>query len=285
MNILSGSPNEDFPLSIRSGHLLLAITEEKERKGLTELIARLALKGSFYFLAGGEWVPCQDDLRVSIGRHTRDMDAILDNPHLTRPTTCLQLVDLIAGMDGKAEPLLILDLFHLFYNPDIDILHRMRLLRQCSQHLQRIKLSRPVIIFIQQMPHHEYEMFFPIISLIANETVVLGRDALLQTLLPEAFMGRDLPSSRALAEKLRTKMHAVAKVVQPGDRLIINKLGEWILKHSVAIANATDLSPMEAALTLIALEEHKRIDGLFNDVEVWMRELERKIEESIPVNE
>ena len=95
-------------------------------------------------------------------------------------------------------------------------------------------------------------------------------------------MGRDLPSSKALAEKLKAKINAVANVIQPGDRLIINKFGEWILKHSVAIANATDLSPMEAALALIVLEEHKRIDRLSNDLEGWMRELEKKIDETTP---
>jgi hypothetical protein len=66
----------------------------------------------------------------------------------------------------------------------------------------------------------------------------------------------------------------------------MKKFGEWIKENSVAIANATDLSPMEAALTMIALAEHKRIDRLTNDVEGWMRELEKKIEKAHPaVNE
>ncbi len=276
--------HESIPLPIRTNYLLLAITEGKERDGLTELIARSALKGSFYFIAGGEWVPDQDDLRTSIGRHTTDIDRVLDNPHLTRPTTCLQLLDLIANVDSKPEPLLILDFLHLFYNVDIVISRRMQMVEQCCEHLQRIKLFRPVVIFLQQASRDEYDLFFPMIASIANETVELGRDSLLQTLLPEVSMGKDLKSSRAMAEKLIAKLTRIGRVI-PNDRSIIKKFGELILRNSAAIANATDLSPMEAALTMIALEEHKRVDKLTADMEGWMQELEKKIDEFIPVNE
>ena len=273
-----------LPIPIQNNHLFLAITEDKERRGLTELIAQLAVKGTYYFIAGGQWVPDQDDLRIAIGRYTTSVNEVLDNPRLTRPTTCFQLVDLLANIDSKNDPLLILDFFHLFYNPDVDISHRMYLLKQCIQHLERIKLSRPVVVFIKQASRDEYDLFFPMIAAIADETVELKRDSLLEALLPESLMGRDLKSSRALAEKLVAKLHKIGALI-PNDRLIIKQFGEWILEESVAIANAAGLSPMEAALTVISLYEHKRINKLADDMEGWMRELEKRIDESIPVNE
>jgi len=277
MNTLLNTTNASIPLSIQSNHLLVAITEGKERRGLTELIARLALKAPLYFIAGGAWVPDQDDLRVSLGRHTTDVDGTLDNPHLTRPTTCLQLLDLVANADVESGPLLILDILNLFYNVDVEISRRIQIIEQCCKHLQRIKLSRPVVVFIQQTARDEYGLFFPIVASFADETVELQRDFLLQALLPEVVMGKDLKSSRALADKLKAKINFIAQILPPADRLILKQFGEWILKHGVEIANATNLSPTEAALAMITLEEHKRIDRLINDVENWMREVDESI--------
>jgi hypothetical protein len=162
-------------LAIHSEHLIsrphrlrLIETAGRQNEGITELFAALAMRGSFYAIAGGEWVPTYA-LVQSIRRMTPDVHKILGRVRLARPFTCYQVLDLLEDIRPEPHPILILDFLHHFYNPDIQPPVRRRVLQQSCIHLQNLALLRPVIVLIQQMHTEEYRQFFPMVAAAADE--------------------------------------------------------------------------------------------------------------------
>lgn len=153
------------------GHLLLVETAGQEHEAITGLITRWALHDSFYLIAGGEWLPEHDTLRRSVRRYTVAVEETLDHPILMRPFTCLQLLDLLMETDMQNKPVLILDFLHHFYNSDIELSLRHRILEKCCAYTQRLSFSNPVAVLVQRLPTEEYRCFFPILASVANEII------------------------------------------------------------------------------------------------------------------
>ena len=153
------------------GHLLLMETAGKERERITELITQLALRGSFNLIAGDEWPPDRDTLTRSIRRYTVEVEETLDRPSLRRPMTCLQLLDLLMEVDMQRRPTLILNFFHHFYDADVDLSLRDRILEQCCQYLKRLSISNSIVVLVPRVSTVDYQRFFPILAAVANEII------------------------------------------------------------------------------------------------------------------
>jgi hypothetical protein len=153
----------------RFGQLLLLKTSGSEHEKITELLAQWVLRGPFYLIAAGEWMPDHDDLRYAVYRHTVNFDKALDNLVLSRPFTCLQLLDLLIEADRQNKPVLILDFLHLFYDADVDLSLRESALEGCCQYTKRLSFSNPVVIHVPTLNVEEYQRFFPLIASIADE--------------------------------------------------------------------------------------------------------------------
>lgn len=147
----------------------VGIIRGKPYRELTELIARFALCGHFHFIVGSEWIPDQDSLRRAIRRYTTAVNEILDHPIIGRPSTCLQLRDQLTMADAQPHPVFILNFFHRFYDPDIDLSLRQRVFDGCCERVKLLSRSKPVFILVQAMPTEEYQQFFPLLALTANE--------------------------------------------------------------------------------------------------------------------
>jgi len=158
------------------GHLQIVETAGREHEAITELITQLALRGPFYLIAGGEWLPDQDDLRYSVYRYTVALDETLDNLILARPFTCLQLLDILIEADLQSKPMLILDFLHLFYDSNAGLSLRDRTLEQCCRYVEHLSLSNLVVVFVPHMPTEEYRRFFPILASIADEIIPIEED-------------------------------------------------------------------------------------------------------------
>jgi len=152
-----------------SRRLLLVETLGRESEGITELIAALALRGPFYVIAGGEWLPGYA-LTRSLRAKTLQVKQALDHVILTRPFTCYQVLDLVSERRPGNEPILILDFLHHFYNEDVDLPVRFRVFEQSCKQLQRLSLFRTVLVFAQRMPVEHYQRFFSLLTSIADET-------------------------------------------------------------------------------------------------------------------
>lgn len=153
------------------GHLLLVETEGGERDVITEVITQLALRGPFNLIAGDEWLPDRDTLYRSVRRHTLSVEETLDCPGLRRPMTCLQLLDLLMEADMQNKPTLILNFLHHFYNADVELSLRDRILEQCCQYTKRLALSNSVVVLVTRLSTTEYRRFFPLLASIADEII------------------------------------------------------------------------------------------------------------------
>ena len=134
------------------------------------MFAAMALRGSFYAIAGGEWIPTYA-LVQTIRRKTTDVQQVLGRVRLARPFTCYQVLDLLEDIRPERDPILILDFLHHFYNPDIQPPVRRRVLEQCCKHLQRLALMRPLIVFVERLPSEEYRQFFPLVEAAVDEVL------------------------------------------------------------------------------------------------------------------
>jgi hypothetical protein len=87
-------------------------------------------------------------------------------------------------------------------------------------------------------------------------------------------MGRNLESTTQLVQDLVAQIKPLAELLAPMDRLILQRFTEHMLQQRVAIANATGLLPLEAALLVLLLEEHKHTNRLTNELYGWLQELD-----------
>lgn len=168
MNNLSETSSASWALAVRSACLLLVVTAGKEKEKITELITALTLRGSLYTIAAGEWLPGYG-LARAIRRRTVMLAETLERGRLARPFTCYQLVDLLADAALDGDPILILDFLHTFYDSDISLAVRFRVLRECCQHLQRLSRTQPVAVIVRQEPVTDFQYFYPFLAQIADE--------------------------------------------------------------------------------------------------------------------
>jgi hypothetical protein len=166
--------------------LLLIETEGRPSEGLTELFAAMAMRGSFYAIAGGEWLPTYA-LACSLRRRTTAICDVLDRVRLARPFTCYQLLDLLTDIRPERDPVLVLDFLHHFHNPDIPIDVRRRVLRQCCKCMEYLALVRPLVVFVQALQTDEYRSFFSIIENIADEVLQAPAARPVEVLQPALF--------------------------------------------------------------------------------------------------
>jgi len=158
----------------RRGQLLLVKTADRDPEAIIELITQWVLRGSFYLIAAGEWLPHHDDLRYSVYKYTAAVDETLNHLTLARPFTCLQFLDLLIEAENQNRPVLILDFLHLFYNADVDLSLRYSTLESCCQYTKQLSSSRPVAVLVQTLAVEDYRRFFPFVASIADEMIEPG---------------------------------------------------------------------------------------------------------------
>ena len=161
----------------RFGHLLLVEIVSGENDVITDVITQLALREPFNLIAGDEWLPDRDTLYRSVRRYTLAVEETLDHPNLMRPMTCLQLLDFLMEADMQNKPTLILNFLHHFYNADVELSLRDRILEQCCQYTKRLAFSNSVVVLVPRLSTAEYRRFFPLLASIANEIIPLRENS------------------------------------------------------------------------------------------------------------
>jgi hypothetical protein len=156
---------------VKFGQLLIQETLGREREKVVKLITQWVLRGSFFVIAAGDWFVDHDDVRYSVFRYTNNFDNILDRLRLVRARTCFQLLDLLKEADNENQPVLILDPLHHFYNADVELATRGRVLEQCSHYIKRLSLSNPVALLIPKLDIEDHRRFFPLLAAIADEII------------------------------------------------------------------------------------------------------------------
>jgi hypothetical protein len=153
------------------GHLQIVETLGKEREMLTKHLVQLALRGAYNLIAVDEWLPDRDTLYREVRRYTLKIEEALANPSIKRPMTCLQLLDLLMEADMQNKPTLITNFLHHFYNADLELSLRVRILDKCCQYTKRLSLCNPVVVLVPRLSFDEYKRFFPILAALADEII------------------------------------------------------------------------------------------------------------------
>jgi len=95
-------------------------------------------------------------------------------------------------------------------------------------------------------------------------------------------MGRNTLSTTALAHKLIADLKPLSEMLSPNERRVVEKFFDIILQQRVAIAQATDLLPLEAALVVLLVEERRRNDAenqsLYEELHRQIQDLRCEIE-------
>ncbi len=173
-------------IKAQAPRLLVVETEGRQAEGITELFTVLALRGSFYAIAGGEWLPTYALVR-SLRRRTFSIQDVLSRIRLARPFTCYQLLDLLTDIRPERTPVLVLDFLHHFHNPDIPLAVRQRVLQQCCDRLKSLSLLRPLLVFVQSVQAEEYQSFFPLVAKAADEVLEVAEAGPGSVLQPALF--------------------------------------------------------------------------------------------------
>ena len=81
-----------------------------------------------------------------------------------------------------------------------------------------------------------------------------------------------------LAYQLIADLEPLIEMLAPSDQQIVKKFCDYILQQRVPNANVTNLLPLEVALFLIQLEEHKHNHHELTEVHNQLQELRGEIE-------
>lgn len=151
--------------------LLILETIGREKKNIIELITQWVLRGRIFVIAAGDWFVDHDDLRYAVFRFTNYFDEILDRLRLARARTCFQLLDLLMDAGNENSSILILDPLHHFYNADVELSVRDRILKQCCEWIQRLSLSNYVAVLVPKLDTEDHNYFFPSLAEVADEII------------------------------------------------------------------------------------------------------------------
>jgi len=152
--------------------LTLLLTGDRARNSKTDLIANLILSGPLFVLSGDEWLPSFLLPRMIRGRTTQ-IQEIMRRLYTVRASTCYRLLDSLANIPLKGEPILVLEFLYTFYDSDIPLRVRFFKLRECCRELKRLAFYRPVIVMTQEMRAEDFEKFIPALRSVADRTLTL----------------------------------------------------------------------------------------------------------------
>jgi hypothetical protein len=81
------------------------------------------------------------------------------------------MLDLLMEIDQGNSPTLITNFLHHFFNEDVELPLRDRVLEQCCHYTKRLSLSNPVVVIVPRLYTEDYKRFFPLLASIANEII------------------------------------------------------------------------------------------------------------------
>ena len=136
-----------------SGRILLLVSPDTLAGELFVMLARLALQGPLYVLDGGNSFQGYS-LARALRRQTSDITTPMQRVLLSRAFTCYQMSTLFENMlarqDFDLHPVLVLDILSTFYDQDVRVPERRRLLRGCIRQLDALARRVPVAVWVRQ---------------------------------------------------------------------------------------------------------------------------------------
>jgi len=152
MNALLTSPA--IP-ALPRGQILAILAPHAGRSVMLETAAHFALHGPVRVLDGGNHFNAYLVAR-SIRRFTADIDSALTRINLARAFTCYQMEALLSAaallvqqQPASAPAALVLDLLATFYDENVALIERQRLLKLCQRCFKVIAAHSPLLISLR----------------------------------------------------------------------------------------------------------------------------------------
>jgi hypothetical protein len=131
---------------IAPGRLHLLISSRRDgRRLMNALAARLALEGPLQVLDGGNSLDVYTIARIARQQAARP-EAVLQRVHIARAFTCYQMSSLLAEHCDRPIPTLVLDVLATFYDENVRLEERRRLLELGLAALRRLSRQVPVAV-------------------------------------------------------------------------------------------------------------------------------------------
>ncbi len=140
----SRNMDDSLQLSPRQLHLVLA-PHRAQRQMMTVLTARLAVTNRVRLVDAGN---CFDGygLARQLRQRTSSWQAALDRVSVARAFTCYQVETLLTESVADFSPVLVLNLLDTFYDENVKLSERMRLLEVSLSELRRLCRSASVAV-------------------------------------------------------------------------------------------------------------------------------------------
>ena len=144
-------------LELASGQILAILAPHAGRSLMLETAARFSLRGPVRVLDGGNHFNAYIVAR-SIRRFTADIDSALTRISLARAFTCYQMEALLsdAVMQVQHQPqqvqppvTLVFDLLATFYDENVNLAERQRLLMLCRRYFKAMSTRSPLLISLR----------------------------------------------------------------------------------------------------------------------------------------
>jgi hypothetical protein len=70
---------------------------------------------------------------------------------------------------AQKYPIFVLDFLDQFYDTDVDLSLRQRVMEDCCRAVRQLSKSKSVLILVRDVPTEEYQHFFPLLESAADE--------------------------------------------------------------------------------------------------------------------
>jgi len=140
---------------LAADRIVLIVAPRAARDGMLDLTATLARRGPVRVLDGGNQFNAYYVARA-VRRHATNLSEILARVDLARAFTCYQMEALLLASPAEWVPTVVLDFLSTFYDENVPLAERRRLLQRCALHLRRLSRRAPVVVSVQQ---HGYGAF------------------------------------------------------------------------------------------------------------------------------
>jgi hypothetical protein len=158
---------------LKPGTLIVSlIPHTRHTPIIPELIAELALRGPVTVMDGGNCFPAYHIAQL-IRRKNLQVEAISRHIFVQRAFTCYQMVSLLENIAAFGYPHIILNLLSTFQDDQIKPDEADRLLTLCLSHIERLRLSAPVVVTLEPVILAEKEFLVQRICEQANEIFTL----------------------------------------------------------------------------------------------------------------
>jgi hypothetical protein len=135
----------DAQLTLPTGKIVLVVGPHAAQNVMLELAGGLVHLGRVRVLDGGNQFNAYL-LARSLRRRSAELFSLLDSITLARAFTCYQMETMLAESRGLAAPTIVLDLLSTFFDENVPLPERKRLLAHCTDHLSRLSRLAPLAV-------------------------------------------------------------------------------------------------------------------------------------------